>query len=174
MGEGCQVSGGAHRALGGDERQDPPVEHLDEPLDDLGSDPGMALGQSPCPEQEHRSDHDVGKGVPDSCGVGADEVVLKGLGLVPPDMGGCQSPESGGDPVDDLARVDCRLDDVPGGPHAVGQVWARDHCDPVAGDGDHISPGQGVAVDDDGAHAHSRYILDSREGHNFRYRCLRK
>ena len=103
MGKWGEVTRRTHRAPGWDDGKDVSIEHLEDSLHHHRSDPGVALGEGPGPEQEDRPHQRIGQGSPDARGMRTNEVVLEGLGLVSIDPGRGESAESGGDPVDDFA-----------------------------------------------------------------------
>ena len=87
MGKRSKVARRSDAALGRHHGQYVPVEQLEQTLNNLRSDSRVALGKGSCAEQEHRPHHFVRDRRPDACGVGADQVVLKGLAFFFPDVG---------------------------------------------------------------------------------------
>ncbi len=64
MGERGEVPRGADRSQRRHHREDPPVEQLEQPGGDLGTDARVSLGEGPGPQQEHRPHEPSGSGSP--------------------------------------------------------------------------------------------------------------
>ena len=153
VGEGGQVTGGADGTLGWDDGKQIPAEELDESLHHRRPDPRMALGEGAGPEQQHRPDDLVGKGVADAGGVASQQPNLELFGFVTVDPSRCQGAETRGDPVDGGPVGDRPVDDLPGRRHPFGHSGVEAHRRPPVGNRNHVVDAQRPSVDH---HLHGR------------------
>ena len=116
----------------------------------------MALAEGPGPEQEHCADQLVLKWFADSRGVGAQQVDLERLGLLPADMGGGQSPEPGCDAVDNFPLLHRLLDDGACGCHLLSQVRPWSDLGSAMGDVRNLRRAERRSVHDHGVHGEAR------------------
>ncbi len=152
VGEGSEVTRRADRALGGDHREDPCGEELEELLHDHRAHPGVALRQGASPEQEHGAHNLVGERLADTRCMRPQEVVLQRLRLGSPDVGRRQGPEPGGDAVDDLLGRQRLVDDRARRGQSLGEVCRRTCPCSAEGHRRHLLRADRPSVDDEGFH----------------------
>ena len=118
MCERSQVAAGTDRASARHDRQDAPVEALEQELDELRARAGASLGER-VGAQEHRRPHDlVGIGVADPTGVAPQQAQLELLRQLLRNGLGDEAPEAGVDAVRVLAApVRGPVDNLPGSVH---------------------------------------------------------
>ncbi len=117
VGEGGEITRGAHRALAGHHRQQVLLEEVGVALHQHRAHPGVALGKRAGAEQQHGPHHLIGERLTDAGGMAAQQRRLESFGLLRRDTGGGQRAEPGGDPIHGEVVGDGTFHHLAGGDH---------------------------------------------------------
>jgi len=154
MGQRRQVPAGPQGALGRDHGMDPPVEHLDEQLEDLRADPGVAPGQGVQPGHHHRPHLLLRELRSHPHRVALQQVVLQKRRLLRGDADVPQMSEPGGHPVDHRPPGEQSLHRLPASSDPSPGLGGQGHRAPSPGYRHHILQGEMFAVQLQRRHRH--------------------
>jgi hypothetical protein len=148
-----QVAGRAHRALAGDDWQQPLGEEVQKPRRQVRPDPGVPGGQRPGAQQQQRADHVVAERLAGARGVRPDDRALQDREVLDPDRRVRQRAEACVEPVHRRPAAERLRHHRAAGFHP-GRCLRAEHraCLP-ARDRHDLLDGEGAAIDNHVSHA---------------------
>ena len=149
MGQRRQIARRAQGALAGHHGGHALVEHVQQALDELPADAGVALDQSVGPQEHHGPDHFLREGVAHGHAVAQDQVLLELGALLMAHVHLGEFAEAGGDAVDPAILLQDLFHQGTGPVDGLITAFAQPHRGILSGNGHHLLDGQALSVHND-------------------------